>query len=239
MAEAARKKLPQIVTPKGAFRFPKLSEPDYGTKDYPKPDGEYSVQLVVDIDSPEFKQLVAALDPLHKEALAEAAEKFKALDVGTRKKFEAKKIKGPQANPIFSEIYDKETEKPTGQVFFKATMKASGEYKKGPKQGQKWSRTPMIFDAKGRRMAKVPSIWSGTIGKLSVEVSSYFIPGTAAAGIKLNLNGVQIIDLVSGGQRSASDMGFGAEEGYEHDESQFEEAAPASKDAADADEGNF
>ena len=238
MAEP-RKKLPQVVTPKGTFRFPKLSEPDYGNDKFPKPDGEYSVQLVLQKGSEEFKALMAKLETLHKEALAEASEKFDDLPVAARKTFEKKKIAGPQANPIYTELYDKETEEPTGEVFFKATMKASGKFKKGPKQGQKWERSPIIFDAKGRRMANVPAIWSGTVGKVSVEVSSYFIPGTAAAGIKLNLNGVQIIDLVSSGGRSAESMGFNAEDGYEHDDSMMEESAPAAAPTQDADEGNF
>jgi hypothetical protein len=70
---------------------------------------------------------------------------------------------------------------------------------------------------------KLPNIWGGSEGKVSFAVSSYFIPGTAAAGLKLMLNGVQIIDLVSNGSRSADSHGFGEEEGYGYDPSEFSE----------------
>jgi hypothetical protein len=48
-------------TPKGTAKWPKLSEPDYGTKDYPKPDGEYSVKLVFDETDPKFLQFKARM----------------------------------------------------------------------------------------------------------------------------------------------------------------------------------
>jgi hypothetical protein len=189
--------------------------------------------------NPEAKAFLTELEPHYKAALAEAAELFKALPVGTRKAFEKKGVKAPQANPLFTEIYDKETEEATGEIFFKFAMRASGEYKKGPKQGQRWNRKPTIFDAKGKRMTKLPSIWGGTIGKVAFEAVPYFIPGTAAAGLRLALVGVQIIDLVAGGERSAKDLGFGAEDGYEHSDTDgpFEDES-ATKDTEDG-SGDF
>ena len=50
---------------------------------------------------------------------------------------------------------------------------------------------------------------------MSFDVSPYFIPGSGAAGIKLRLNAVQVIDLVSGGGRDAEGFGFEKEDGYE------------------------
>jgi hypothetical protein len=238
---ADRKKLPNIITPKGTFRFPKLNEADYGTKDYPNPDGSYSVQLVLQQDSPEAKAFLAALNPHYQAAIAEAKTKVKDLPVGPRKKLEKDNGKdGVKVNDLFTLIYDKETEKPTGEIFFKIGRKASGEYRKGPKAGERWTSKPLIFDAKGRRMDNPPPIWSGTVGKISVELSPYFVVGTGAAGLKMNLIGVQILDLVSGGGRSAEALGFGAEEGYEHQDSMFEEGAKPSQSAStNDDEGNF
>lgn len=99
-------------------------------------------------------------------------------------------------------------------------MKASGTIKKGPRAGRTWHRKPQIFDAKGKPMLKAPDIWGGTIGKVSFSFveDGYFIPGTGACGISFQLEAAQIIDLVSGGQRKASDYGFGEEDGYEYDE---------------------
>lgn len=232
MAQEKRKKLPQITTSAGTFRYPKLTEPDYGNDKFPKPDGEYSVQLMMSRDSPEAKQLIEILKPHYEEALAFAKEEFDKLPVGTRKK-----LKEISPNPFFTTVYDKETEEPTGEIIFKATKKASGVYKKGPKEGQKWTSKPVIFDAKGNRMVKVPSIWSGTVGKMAVELSPYFVAGTGACGLKLNLVGVQILDLVSAGERSASSLGFGVEEGYEYDANDAAEAEASKAADAEADEG--
>ena len=206
-----RKKLPRFTTPAGVFRYPKLTEPDYGTSEHPKPDGEYSVQLLFRADSPEAQQLLQQLTPHYEAAMEEAKKAFDNLPVGTRKK-----LKEVTKNPLFLTIYDRETEEETGEIAFKFAMKASGEYRKGPKAGQKWSRAPLIFDARGRRIQNPPAIWGGTVGKVAFEAAPYFIPGTGAAGLSLKLIGVQILDLVSGGERSAESLGFTPEEGYEY-----------------------
>lgn len=212
----ARKKLPKSVSFRGPFRFPKLSEPDFGNEKYPKPDGEFSVGLIGRADAKEVKAFLKELEPHYTAAIAEGAEKFKAMSVAARKKLEKQGVKGPIENPLFTEIYDKETEEPTGEIVFKFAGTASGERKKGPKAGTRWNWKPVIFDAKGKRIEKVPDIWGGTIGKVSFEMQPYFIESSGAAGLKLKLLGAQIIDLVSAGARTASDLGFEEEEGYEH-----------------------
>ena len=218
---AERKKNPTAISPRGPLKFPKIDKVDYGTKDYPKPNGEYSTKLVLEADAPETKAFLAKLMPIYREAMAEAAQKFKELKVETRKK-----LGKVQENDLFTTLYDQETEEPTGYIEFKFAMPASGERK----DKTKWSAKPSIFDAKGKPMTKVPEIWSGTEAKVSFECQPYFIPGTGAAGLKLKLKAVQIIDLVSGGQRTASSFGFGEEDGYTHDD------AP---DVPDEDNGGF
>lgn len=208
----AKKKYPKFTSPRLTFKYPKLSEPDYGTKEYPKPDGEYSTRGVAQADDPIIKAFIAKLAPMHAEAVALAEQEFKAMKVEARKK-----LGGVKVNDLFTTLYDQETEEPTGEIEFKFAMKAGGVVKKGPKTGQKWSRKPDIYDAKGQLLKKAPAIWGGTIGKVSFEASPYFISGTGAAGLKLNLLGAQIIDLVSGGQRTAASHGFGEEDGYSHE----------------------
>lgn len=200
------------TTPRGTFRYPALDKPDYGNEKFPKPNGEYKVQLILSEAAAE--PLIAKLAPHYDQAIAEGKEAFKELKVEARKK-----LKELTANDLYATEYDKDTEEPTGNLVFKFTMTASGENKKK----EKWSRKPAIFDAKGKPMLKVPSIWGGTEGKVSFEAVPYFIPGTGAAGLKLRLSAVQIIDLVSGGQREASDYGFGEEDGYEASEDQQED----------------
>lgn len=240
MAEKKKfKKLPQFVTKTGVFRFPKLTEVDFGNKEYPKPEGEYSVQLLTQKDSETAIDLIAKLTPIHEAALDEAKKAFAELPVKTRKEFEKKGIKGPIANELYSEVYDKETEEPTGEIVFKFKMKASGVYKSGPKEGQKWSRKPIIVDAGGKAMKKCPDIWGGTQGKVSFEAGPYFISGTAAAGVKLALQGVQIIDLMTKGERSAESLGFKAEEGYEHEDVPADVGTEAPADAPTDEAGDF
>jgi hypothetical protein len=211
---AEKKKLPSFVTPKGVFKFPKLNNPDRGTKEYPKPDGEYSVKLVVRQDDPAVVAFLEKLQPLFDEAVEAAEKEFKGLKVETRKKLKEVKV-----NPLFTTLYDKETEEPTGEIEFKFAMKASGKYsERHPKAGQRWQRKPTIFDAKGKPMTKAPDIWGGTIGKVSFEASPYFIPGTGAAGLRLALQAVQVIELRTAGSRSAKEYGFGEEEGFEYEE---------------------
>lgn len=218
---AERKKAPKFTTPKVTLLFPKLDKPDYGNEKYPKPEGEYSTQALIKGDSPEAKKFIAQLMPLYEEAMEWAEQQFKALKVETRKK-----LGSVSRNDLFTTVYDQETEEPTGDIRFKFAMGASGIRNKGKKNEEKWTAAPAIFDAKGRPMRKFPQIWSGSTAKISFTVGlnsdglpGYFIPGTGAAGLKLKLAAVQIIDLVSGGQRSASSYGFDEEDGYEYDES--------------------
>ncbi|HWL80082.1 MAG TPA: hypothetical protein VNR89_03955 [Roseomonas sp.] len=218
----AKQRLPKITSPKGRLGFPKLVEPDYGNQQYPKPDGEFSTKLVVNADDPAVKAFIEKLQPFFDTAEDEAKEKFAALKAETRKKLGSYKM-----NPLFTELLDKETEEPTGEIEFKFARKASGEYKKGPKAGKRWQATVPLFDAKGRLIPThdkngdvrpdAPKVWGGTLARVSFEPSAYFIPGTGAAGLKLNLEAVQIIEL-GGGARSASSYGFGAEDGYAHEE---------------------
>ena len=215
----------KMITPKGAFIWPRLNEPDYGNEKFPQPDGQFSVQLRVRADDPEVVAMIAKLQPLLDSAIAEGKRKFAELKVDQRKR-----LKDISINPLFSTVYDKETEEPTGEIEFKFAMKYSGETKKGPNAGKKWTRTPALFDAKGKPMKA--AVYSGTTGKISFSVmpDGYFIAGTGAVGLKLGLEAVQVILLSNGRDRTADAYGFGAEEGYS------EEAAPSREDTAD--EGN-
>jgi hypothetical protein len=199
---------PKFTTSKGKFKYPRLNEPDMGNDDYPKPNGEYSVQLVQTAE--EAKPLIDKLTPLFEKAKEDGAEEFAKLPPAARKK-----LKDVTVNDFFSTEFDKETEEETGNLIFKFKMTASGVSKK---TGKKWSRKPVVFDAKGKPLVNAPSIWGGTIGKVNFEVSPYFIKGTAAVGISLRLQAVQVIELVSGQGRDASDYGFGEEEGYAHED---------------------
>ncbi len=215
-----KSKLPSFTSPKGIFKWPRLNEPD--TK-Y-KAEGLYSVKLILDGEA--AKSLIGKLQPHFDAAVADAKEKYAPLPVKTRKEKEFK------VNKYFSPVYDEETEEETGDFEFNFKMTASGVSKKTNKA---WSRAPRIFDAKGNVMKNAPSIWGGTIGKIAFEVMPYFNNAQCEGGLSLRLDAAQIIELVSGGGKSASAYGFGAEDGYEHDNDSFaDESDSAAGGAAGA-----
>ncbi|MER8422500.1 hypothetical protein [Mesorhizobium sp. M1403] len=252
MAKEARTEYQKFTTPRVVFVYPKLSEPDYGNEKFPKPDGEYSTKVMMSLaDAETFCDTKfggkPSLNELFEAATRNAEKAFAELDKGTREKFKKKGVTGPAMNALFETVFDKETEEDTGNVAFKMAKKASGEVKNGPRAGKLWSSRPDLYDAKGQKIKgtkvmqnghqvkdkagnpvfKFPNIWGGTEGKISFAVGDgYFIPGTAAGGLKLMLEGVQLIDLVSNGSRSGASHGFGEEEGgFEYDESENEETS--------------
>jgi hypothetical protein len=199
-----KKKPTKGTTPKGVFKFPNLINPDYGTEEFPKKGGEFNVRLI--LEGAEAQALIDKLQPEMDKALTEAEEKFAQLPVATRKK-----LKAVTPNDFYTEVFDKETEEPTGQFEFRFKTSASGTNKRG----EKWTRTVPIFDAKGKPAKNIKAIWGGTVGKIAYSVSPYFVAGSGAAGITLYLDAVQIIELSAGDSRNASEYGFGEEEGFD------------------------
>jgi hypothetical protein len=229
MADTKRKSL-RFNTPIGIAKWPKLTQPDYGSKEHPVPEGVFSVKMLFDEADPKFaafrKKMQAYLDAVEPRALAE----FAAL-----KKPQRDKLKEPSKNELFTPVYD-EDENPTGQVEMRFSMKASGVVKNGPRAGKKWSRQPDLFDAFGRKITNRDfSIWGGSelIVGFNIDPEGYFVAGTGAWGIKCQLDAVQIVTLRSGGERSASDYGFQAQEGG------FSADSIASKDEEKSDEGGW
>lgn len=231
-----------MTAPSGVFVWPKLTAPDYGSKQFPKPDGEYSTKARYDEAAPEFAAFMAKLQPYYDAALVSAQEAFDALKPAARAKLGSVK-----PHSLYSAVYDDRTEEPTGEVEIKFASLAGGTIKNGPRAGQKWKRdAPAIFDRFGQRVrdAKL-EIWSGTVGKVSFsfDPAGYFIPGTGMAGLSLQLEAVQIINLAqgSGGNRNASSYGFGEEDGdfdastlpTGDDDAGDDDAEFASREAAD------
>lgn len=222
-----RPKLFKGISPRGIFRFPSLTKPDYGNDKFPKPDGEYKVQLV--LTEEEAAPLIAKLTPEYEKAIEAAEEEFKGLKVEQRKK-----LKEVAKNDLYATEYDQETEEPTGNLIFKFSMKASGVNKKK----EKWTRKPAIFNAKGVALKNPPNIWGGSEGKVSFEASPYFIPGTGAAGLSLRLTAVQLLELVSEGSRSASSYGFGQEDGYDEADEFPSESSDGDSEGSDSNDSD-
>ena len=194
---AQQPKRPTLTSPRLVFRFPKLTEPDTKFKD----EGEYSVVGRAQADDPAIKKLIATCDKAAEESLAEA--KANAKTPAEARKWETKYLP-------YKMVEDDETGEPTGEVDFKFTMKASGVSKK---TGKPWTRKPSVFNAKGVPVNGEINIGGGTIGKVSFQIIPYAPTTTVGASVKMALEGVQIIDLKSYGEKSAKDHGFGEEEG--------------------------
>lgn len=235
MAQNNRPKMIVGTTPRGVFKYPKLNEPDYGSKDYPVPNGQFVVRLILREADPKTQAFIKKMEAEQAKAKAVAEEKFKAMKVANKQKLKAANgDEGIKANPLYTVIYDEETEQPTGDIEFKFSMPYKVEIKKGPKAGKVLTFKPVMVDARGLPIAagKLPPIWGGTEGIVSFEYQDggYFIEGSGLYGVKMRLLGVQILNLVSGGERNAASLGFKQEEG-DFDAS----ALPDREDDADED----
>lgn len=207
-------KRPTFTSPKGSFKFPSLSKPDFGNEKFPKPDGEYKTGLVV--SRADAQPLIDKLQPLWDAAIAEGKAEFAKMKLDQRKRLGAVK-----EQPFYSDEYDRETEEETGNVIFNFKTKYKIIDKKTNEE--RFNRIG-LFDAKGKPLATGTAIYGGTVGKVSFQASPYFVAGQAMAGISLRLGAAQVIELVGPGNRSATSFGFGEEDGYETSESDAEAA---------------
>lgn len=198
----------QITTPRVSTKFPAFLKPDYGSDQYPDPDGSYKSKLILDRSIPSHAKLIDKLDDLVEKARVEAEEKFAELPVAKRKALEAKG--GIQADPAYATVYDPDTEEDTGKVEMNVKMKASGTRKK---DGSKWVARPDVFDGKGKPWPKSVDIWGGSEVIAVFDAQLYFVEGTGKYGVSRRLKAIQVVDHVGpGGARSASSYGFEAQE---------------------------
>ena len=225
----------KYVTPFGIFKFPKLTQPDYGTKEYPKPDGDYNTRVILDGSSSKFLELLGKMEPIMATARDEAELAFGQLDKKTRDKFPH----GVTMNPLFDKVYD-DQEEPTGEVEMRFKMKASGVRKDEAKT--KWTSRPAVWDSKNQKWDNTVDIWGGTEGRVMFTMRPYFIPATGIGGVSMQLVEAQIKVLVSKGSAAS---GFDEVEGGadidDHREESFgspdgEDQTPATDGA---DDGNF
>lgn len=199
---ATKPKYINFLTPKGTAIYPKLNVPD--TK-Y-KPTGEYSTKLKL---SGEEAQ------PLIDQYEAEAARFFEEvraeLNATTgpkagKAKARAKTLKLAADKP-FKPEYDEEGNE-TGNYIINFKMPA-----RIVREGKEDIVLKFdVFDAAGKKLAKVPDVWGGSILRVSGQMRPFDSP-TVGVGLSMRLQAVQIIELRQGGQRDAAGYGFGAEEG--------------------------
>lgn len=231
---ADKQKRPEVVkitTPRAPAVYPKLdpASPDYGSDQYPIEGGAFSVQVRLVKSDPQVQALLAKLEKVMEVSEAEAQEKFKAIPIASRKKMG---LTEPKRMEFYTDVYDEE-ENETGEIILKFKMKHSGTTAKG----KDWKRYPTLIDAKLQKLKKGTAIWGGSIVRVSGGALPYWVAGQATYGVSLQLEGVQVIELVSAGGRSARDMGFDEEEGFDANEGFSEEETSDDAGETGADEG--
>lgn len=196
-----------IVSPAGRALYPKLTEPDTKFKEA----GEYSVKLI--LPEADAMPLLAKCREMQQQAVEEELEKQIAKNPKMNPEKIREKIK--LADLPVKPHEDPETGEETGDYVVTFKMTASGVSRK---TGKEWTRRPALFDAKGKPVKNPDKlqIWSGSVLKVAYNADPFCT--AIGAGVSLRLEAVQIIELVSGGQRDAAGYGFGEEDGYSHEE---------------------
>jgi hypothetical protein len=213
------------ITQAGIAKFPRLNTPD---DKFSPGDPKFDCQLIVDPNEDGLVEkkpanIIATAEAMRDEffevtkkrlqdALAEA-QKAKNGD-------KIKKAKEALANVATVGIGKPEVDdegEETGKVIIRAKMKQLSKRK----DGTVVKRKPVMFDAKGVKLVNQPLVGGGSRLKMAVTMMPYYMASTHEVGVAFYLNAVQIIDLVSGGERSASAYGFGEEEGYESQDESF------------------
>jgi hypothetical protein len=197
-----RSDYPQIISPKVEVAWAQLNEPDFKYK----PEGEFHVRGRPDTSDPAYDAMIAAATKVRDDYFAEQ----KAELVAQKKGALANKL---HVVDVIKEEVDRESGAPTGNMTLRAGMKHRIEIKNGPKAGQSFEKVPDFFNAQGVRLKNPPKIGSGSVLKLGIRLVPYLVAKDGEVGVSFQLEGVQILKLVTGGQRSAADYGFGAEEG--------------------------
>jgi hypothetical protein len=181
-------------TPVATFVFPHLSAPSFKFAEF----GEYQVSIdLTGKDATDLKKLIDSQFDL--EYSAECAEKGVQLA----------KYSGHPYKPAT----DRDKNELPGVTRFSFKKKAGGRY--GPnhfKAGQVWTSGIPIFAASGPEKVTEP-IWGGTRGRVSFMIVPWFT-NALGFGVRLQLEAVKVLELVSEGERAPAEYGFEDEEGY-------------------------
>ena len=187
MAIKARTKHPQIVTPVGTAKYPKLNTPDTKFNDQ----GEYSCDLIVTKEEAEVinTQLQPLFDAEYQSKLEETGkQKLKLSDSPVR-------------------------EDDDGSWIIKTKLKdvLAGTYKSGDPRPAK---SVAIYDSQGKPLGKDIIVRGGSKVKLAFRPRFWFVPALGF-GMSLDLLACQVIELSDGSlsEKAAESFGFTEVEG--------------------------
>lgn len=167
----------KVTSPKGSALFCFLDKPNT------KFDADGVYQATVVLNAADAQDFLAELDQMAEEAYAHETAELKP---GVKKKTVC-------AKPYTIEEDDEGTE--TGNVLVKAKMKAIYRDKKS---GKVYENAPAVFDAAKQPVeTKGLIVGNGSIIRINFTPRPYYVASSNAAGISLNLNAVQVIELRS------------------------------------------
>lgn len=200
-----------LVSPAGTVKFSHIDKPN--TKF--KPEGEYSVDLLLD---PAAEGVQALLDGIKARAEKAKADSLKDAKDGKQKKArESYELYVP-----FSKDEDKDGNE-TGLIVLKAKNAATIKRK----NGETFNKRINVFDAKKKPLVDA-KIGRGSTLKIAFTPNAFCADGLKRVGVGLWLEAVQVIDLKTFGSGDADQYGFGEEDGYQADEETTTDA-PASE----------
>lgn len=200
----------------GKAQWAKVLEPD--TKF--NADGEYSVDVL--IPEADAQPICEKLDGVVAAEFARAVKEKPAL-----------KNQLSQSNP-YQIVYDDNTGDPTGDIKFKAKMKAVWR----ARDGRSGTQRPIVVDAKRQPLSKDIAIGNGSTVNVNVELVPYIMQSTKSVGCSLRLKGLQVVNLVE--YASGGSMFDTVEGGYVSAENQAIEEAFAAEELTDAEnQGDF
>ncbi len=222
MADKKRPPLDKYNTPVGVARYPHLNSPDTRFDD----PGIYKCDIILPVEDGAVQELITYLTGIRDK-------RFKA------EKEDAKKGKKFVKADIFElEIDDAGDE--TGNLILKTKLNSVGK----DKSGKTWTNEPRLFDSEGNPIPSETQIWSGTRLIIAGTVNPYAMTNTVivekkgkqtkkkitSVGVSLKCKGVQVLELVTGGDATAESFGFGT-----HSDGYQTEAAEAGLGQADDD----
>ena len=200
----------RFVSPKGVLEpYAYLNKPDYGRDNFKNERGKYKLALTMEVSDPNVQKLMKFIEDkyelTYKMYLEDHAENPPAVVRGK------KALEPYQGELPFVDNGD-------GTVTFK--MDAWASYTDKDKNIKPITLT--YADARGKpiKAKDLPNIFGGSTLRASFKVMPYGWSNVAGASVKLQLQGVMLIDVVESSQDGANDFGdYAEDDGYEAGES--------------------
>lgn len=180
----AKKKV--YITPIGSAEpYSYINKPDFGGVGFENPRGTYKVDLT--LDNSECQHLVDLIVKTHEENYAERLEQHKANPPEVKRG--KKPLEPYEGDMPFIDNGD-------GTTTFK--FKCYGSFQ-DKKTGENKAINLSVVDSKGKRIVDVPLVGGGSQLKVRFSLVPYGWSNVAGASVKLQLEGVMVVELASFG----------------------------------------